>query len=335
MMHCEICDKKLYSVYQFSNSPIPNDYYEKPNILTSNQNITYCDNCFYVKNNHQFSIEQVFNNYLYRTPKTNQDQETIDFLKQKIESLGVTNIIEVGGNNGVFAEKLLEQVSMIDTHDIWDRVPLIIKNNRIKHTNEYLSENSICEDEVDLVIVRHAFAHNPSISLFAKNIAKIINPKYLYIECADWGQTLKNSDFSQLYTEHFYCLSPKSVAQLFAKYSYYENSRVELPIHNGSFGILLSKNTKIKPLSEISTFVNQETVRNTIEIWANECRSFWKEFIEGKSFIFWGCSAKLVFTLNTLGIDFNSGLKQIIDSTPQRKVYFLLVLMFQYRVRVI
>ena len=68
--------------------------------------------------------------------------------------------------------------------------------------------------------------------------------------------------------------------------------------------------------------VNQETVKNTIETWANECRSFWKEFIEGKSFILWGCSAKLVFTLNTLGIDFNSGLKQIIDSTPQKEGLF-------------
>lgn len=321
-MHCEICNNELTSVQQFSNSPIPNDYYVKPNIIACKQNVFYCDECFYVKNVHQFDVAQIYNNYLYRTPKSNQDQGTIDFLKQQIQEFRIKNIVEIGGNNGVFAEKLLEQVPEIVSYDIWDRVPLSVQSDRITHNDQYLSENSISDNEIDLVIVRHAFAHNPSINSFAKNIIEIINPKYLYIECADWNQTLKNSDFSQLYTEHYYCLSPRSISLLFKKYEFYENNCVEIPIHNGSFGMFLSKNPVLPLLGGAYTGVNHETVKIIIESWADECRNFWKEFIDGKSFIIWGCSAKLVFTLNTLGINFNNGLKQIIDSTPQKEGLF-------------
>lgn len=321
-MNCEICDNELVSVYEFLNSPIPNDYYVKPRIIACKQNVFYCDKCFYVKNVHQFGVEQIYNNYLYRTPKSNQDQGTIDFLKQQIHEFTINNIVEIGGNNGVFAEKLLEQVPEIVAHEIWDRVPLAVQNDRITHNDQYLSENSISKKETDLVIVRHAFAHNPSISSFAKNIIEILNPKYLYIECADWNQTIKNSDFSQLYTEHYYCLSPRSISQLFEKYEFYENDCVEIPIHNGSFGIFLSKNPVSSPVNEVSNGVKPETVKIVMESWADDCRNFWKEFIDGKSYIIWGCSAKLVFTLNTLGIDFNNGLKQIIDSTPQKEGLF-------------
>jgi len=321
-MRCEICTNKLASVHQFTNSPIPNDYYVKPSIIACEQNIFYCNKCFYVKNAHQFDVEQIFNNYSYRTPQSNQDQGTVDFLKQKIRDFKIKSIIEIGGNNGVFAEKLLVQAPKILTYDIWDRVPLVSQNDRITHNDQYLSDSSTSKNEIDLVIVRHAFAHNSSISSFAKNIIEIINPKYLYIECADWGQTLKNSDFSQLYTEHYYCLSSKSVSQLFKKYGFNENERVNIPIHNGSFGIFLSKNAALKHNDDTLTEIDQEIVQIAIETWANECRKFWKEFIETKSFIIWGCSAKLVFTLNTLGIDFNHGLKQIVDNTAQKEGLF-------------
>ena len=162
-MQCEICDNELASVYQFLNSPIPNDYYLKPGTISCEQRILFCDTCFYVKNFHQFDLEQIFNNYLYRSPKSNQDQGTIDFLKHKIQEFRIKNIVEIGGNNGVFAEKLLEQAPEILALEIWDRVPLAIKNDRITHNDQYLSESSISKKEVDLVIVRHAFAHNPSI----------------------------------------------------------------------------------------------------------------------------------------------------------------------------
>ena len=63
-------------------------------------------------------------------------------------------------------------------------------------------------------------------------------------------------------------------------YEFYENDRVEIPIHNGSFGIFLSKNVAEDPISEVSNGVNQETVKIIIETWADECRNFWKEFVQ-------------------------------------------------------
>lgn len=318
-MLCEICKTQMNLVWEFEKSVIPNIYYKAPNLESCAQRVFFCEACFYIKNEHDFSIDQIFANYKYRSPVNDQDQEALTFLKDKILQNRVKSIAEVGGNNGLFAEKLLMLCPDIKSYDIWDQVPLEVQSSVIKCRSEYLSQESINSSVYDLVIVRHTFAHNSSINLFAQNIIQKLNPKFLYIECADWTLTLKNSDFSQLYVEHYYCLSRKCITKLFANYGFSELSSCSVPIHNGSFGSFLHQGVKN---GELGKLVKSNIVAQKIKNWCNDCKDFYEEFIFGKKYIIWGCSAKIVFLLNMLEVDFNHGLVKIIDSTPSKKGFF-------------
>ena len=70
-------------VWKFERSVIPNNYLKTPSANACAQNVYFCENCFYIKNDHSFSVEQIYANYAYRSPKSGQDDKTIEFLNQK------------------------------------------------------------------------------------------------------------------------------------------------------------------------------------------------------------------------------------------------------------
>ena len=107
----------------------------------------------------------------------------------------IKNMIEIAGNNGVFAEKVIRKLEKRDFEvTILDKVRLATKNKQIKHINDYLTKDSaelLNNINSDFVIVRHALAHNNSVKNFFLNIVDAIRPKYIYIENASLLSTYK------------------------------------------------------------------------------------------------------------------------------------------------
>ena len=88
------------------------------------------------------------------------------------------------------------------------------------------------------------FAHNPDPILIAQNISKVVKPDgFVYIENASFYSTIKNRDFSQMYVEHFFSLSPESIKVIFDRFGFQVYRVKNFDIHNGSFGIILKKST--------------------------------------------------------------------------------------------
>ena len=125
-MKCEICSKNLKIVWSINNSVAPNCYNKKINVLakTSRQQSLFCKNCNYVKNKHNLKIKDIFDDYKYRSPKTNFDIPAVNFLKNFCNLNNVKSIIEVGGNNGVFAEKLITKINKINEYIVYDKISI-------------------------------------------------------------------------------------------------------------------------------------------------------------------------------------------------------------------
>ena len=317
-MQCEICEKSNEKIWGVEKGIIPNRYYSSINQTQYfEQEIFFCSQCDYIFNKHSIPESEMYKDYVYRTPNTSEDDEAVKVISKIIKDENIKTVFEVGGNNGVFAKKILDKSFDVSEYLIWDKVNSSEAHEKLQFQNKYLTSSTV-PAKADLVIVRHAFAHNSSITKFSINIADKFDPEFIYIECADWVKTRLNRDFSQLYPEHFYCLSGKSVERLFSKLNYFKLAEVNLRIHNGSFGLLLGKKGRHED-SNVGT-KNHRVVQD-IQDWIADVNSFWNE-LRISDLNIWGCSAKFLFTINALNLKNKEQIKMVIDSTANKQGMF-------------
>lgn len=319
---CDICNNSQSIVWSLKKGIPPNYYLKEPfTEKVSKQDIFFCEQCNTITNIHEFSFDDLFSNYVYRTPDTSMDEEVVTFLTSFINEKKIKNMIEIAGNNGVFAEKVIRKLEKRDFEvTILDKVRLATKNKQIKHINDYLTKDSaelLNNINSDFVIVRHALAHNNSVKNFFLNIVDAIRPKYIYIENASLLSTYKKKDYSQFYSEHYFQLSPHSIIWL-GKLSGYSPIEIkDFDIHNGSFGILLvneSTNFQIE-----HKFLSKDAIQDSIYDWISSVHKFWTNLsLDNKKLIIWGCSAKFLFTYSALELEKIFPISLIIDSTPEK-----------------
>jgi hypothetical protein len=320
---CDICSKNIENVWTINKGIAPNCYSRLPdNYSVSAQKIFFCENCQTLSNHHNFTLEDLFGDYVYRTPNTHMDEEIVKCLSAYIKQNSIKKIVEVAGNNGIFAQKLIDDLDSKDIDiTVVDKVKLVVNDTRIHHIDAFIDSKNISifkDINPDLVIVRHALAHNNSIKTFFRDIIEILNPKKIYIENASLFSTFEKKDYSQLYSEHFYQVSPVSISNLANQFGYKLSNINNFRIHNGSFGIFLEKG---KSLDINNSYpISSDNLKNSIDEWANESKEFWTNIaLQDKKIVIWGCSAKFLFTYSALELFKIKPISSIIDSTIEKQ----------------
>ena len=322
--NCCLCNSEMNLIWSIKNGVVPNLYLKEiKDEQKSEQNIFFCENCQIIENVHNFSEKELFGNYVYRTPLTSMDDEIAIYLSAFIKENGIKNIIEVAGNNGTFANKILTLLKNENNlkYTIIDKVPLEYKDRRLSHINRFLNKNDFNVNRnvnPELVIVRHALAHNENVVNFFDDIHSILKPRWIYVENASLNSTFSAKDYSQLYSEHFFALSPYFMKRLGMKFNYEITDIHDFKIHNGSFGILLEKN-KVSDFQSNYPLITCEELSKSITDWTEEVKNFWLKIKEiDKKIVVWGCSAKFLFTYSALELESIKPISYIIDSTPEK-----------------
>jgi hypothetical protein len=319
---CDICGIFMPDIWEVKHGIAPNVYLaETDGAKTSPQKMFFCPSCQIIENKHDFTNDDLYKNYAYRTPITSMDNEIVNFLSQFIIENNIKDVVEVAGNNGVFASKIVNKSLIFDLeYTVVDDVELEVSDRRIKHIRSFLQygKRELFSDmNPELVIIRHALAHNKSVNGFFKSIVDILNPKYIYIENASLEATVENLDYSQLYSEHFFHLTSFSVSKLGHKFGFNTQCVEYFDIHNGSFGILLAKRAPNKEVLSPEFTVSQ--LSNSIESWTSSVKKYWQEIAgKNKKVVVWGSSAKFLFTYTALELKDICRVTYLVDSTPAK-----------------
>ena len=253
------------------------------------------------------------------------DDDIADYIRLFIQDHGVKTIVEVAGNNGNFGSKVLSAVDDQDlSYTIVDSVELQVSDQRITHVNAFVEaqNDGLFKDfNPDLVIIRHALAHNKSLVEFFRNIVKFFSPKYIYVENASLERTLEKADFSQFYSEHFYHLTAFSVSKLASAFDYSTIDSVVFDIHNGSFGVVLSSEVSAPVLQ--SPQIESDTLKGAISKWIYDVEDFWRGVAAtNMPVVIWGSSAKFLFTFSALNLGDICSVAVVVDSTPEKAGLF-------------
>jgi len=319
---CDICGADMSAIWEINNGIAPNVYRDEiDEVKTSPQRMLFCPSCQIIENKHDFTNDDLYKNYAYRTPRTSMDDEIVKFLSQFLIENNIKNVVEVAGNNGVFASKIVNETQIFDLeYIVVDDVEFDVSDHRIKHIRSFLQYEKrelFSNINPELVIIRHALAHNKSVNKFFQSIVDILNPKYIYVENASLEATVENLDYSQLYSEHFFHLTSFSVAKLGHKFGFNTQCVEYFDIHNGSFGILMTKGDQNKEVA--SPEFTESQLINSIQSWTLSVKKYWQEIAgKNKKVVVWGSSAKFLFTYSALDLKDICRVTYLVDSTPAK-----------------
>ena len=303
-----------------------------------------CDRCGNVQLRDCVDAHALYSQYLYMTPESPSLTRHYAALEQHLADRGVVRpeaaVLEIGSNTGMFLRHLQPHVRQVIGVDPAANICRIANASGIETVCDFFDARSAATLErrfghPDLIVARHCFAHNRDPHELLRGVTTLLDPHgHLLIENAYLLNTIEHNEFDQVYHEHMFYYSIRSMRALLARHGMHIVDVLLVPVHGGSI-VFLTK--KAVPGDRIAAAVEQQTARedgaltpasferfaaNTLEI-RRRLRTTIAELIESRQRVYtYGATAKGTTLLNFVGIT-AAQIPYCVDSTPTKQGRYL------------
>ena len=221
---CRICSKKVENVLDLGCSPPANSLldYQNQEITSFPLVLQYCKSCSNLQLKDCLEINELYKHYFYLTPNSKTLNEHYEYLSNFLISKKYlsndSKVLEIGSNVGNYLSHIKKYVKEIIGVDPAENIAKLANAKGIKTICDFFSFKFAqnlkkSEGEYDAIIARHCFAHNSSPHDLLKGAKEVLSKDgYLIIENAYALNTIENNEFDQIYHEHMFYYSIKSIS---------------------------------------------------------------------------------------------------------------------------
>lgn len=344
-MKCRICEFETTQVIDLGVFPPANSLQESKfqNLKEYPLKLEFCSNCHNLQLSDCLSIADLYSNYFYETPNsstlTSHYTDLTNFLFKNDIIDSNSFVLEIGSNVGHFLEFIRKDVREILGVDPAKNICEIATNNGIPTICSFFNttfSKAFLESypSPDLIIARHCLAHNCDVHELIKGIKDITSENTtIIIENAYAINTIEGGEFDQIYHEHMFYFSIKSMSYLLKKHDLeLVDSFISL-VHGGSIVFVAKKinenNQKSIGLKELESIEDQFLNLETLDLFRKETLNKKSELLkiirkiknEGKTIYTYGATAKGNTLLNFLGI--TDEISKCVDSSSLKIGKFL------------
>jgi SAM-dependent methyltransferase len=253
----------------------------------------------------RYVVNGLFRDYKYQTPQT-----VATYLKPQVEKLAAeypkARVLEIGCNNGVFLDLLLEAG--------FDAVGVDPATEHPKGLRAYFGEavaNQV--GPVDLVVANNVFAHIDDLQGVFRGVAKILKPDgALVFEVQYLVDLVERGAFDMLYHEHLDCHTLKPLAKFLKRFGLVMTGWEHIPTHGGSIRVTAKKAGKECQLP--NERLDWPSLVGKIASARRKLKA------EGQMVVF-GAAAKACTLINELGIA--DQIAYCVDDTPQKQFRYI------------
>lgn len=337
-IRCRICGEETFMVLNLRHHPFANALVSSPlaPLKIYPLALMVCRACAGAQLNYCADEKELYVDYIYITPDSTELKEhygnIVSFLRENNYLDDSTAVLEIGSNIGRFLSYLKPHVHSVLGVDPAANISKMAVEQGIPTVNDFFNRASaerILEKEgkKDLIVARHCFAHNEKPWSMLEGVQKLLAPDgTLLIENAYFLDTVQALEFDQIYHEHMYYYTLRSIRAILDRYDMKLVDCMHSPIHGGTM-IYIGKFKAAK--TEAHTRVD-----NSLALEKDMHRpEFYREFIshiqqnkrdlmqllgalksQGAVIHAYGASAKSTTLFNYYGID-NDMVPVVVDST--------------------
>lgn len=343
---CRICDsREMRSVIDLGEMPLANRL--KPSADAPEKRfpleIEFCRDCGNLQLTHCVPPTDLFDDYLYVTPSSPSLQAHHVNLFYHMRARGYlcedAFVLEFGSNIGHFLQYAQTQVDRVLGIDPARAIVEMANARGVPTLCDYFGPDvadatAATYGRAQLVIGRHCAAHNPNPHALLNGAQRALAAGgVVVIETAYGLNTILNGEIGQIYHEHMYYYTARTVARLFEQNGLELIDLMPTDIHGGSM-VYFGAVPGTWPVRSIvaATIARERAILSdalldllpqTLERWRYESHALLDRFREtGRTVWMYGGSAKAATFVNAVGID-EHVISYCADSTPEKIGLFL------------
>jgi len=345
-MTCRICLSSTHVLLDMGESPPANSLKEAANQPEDFYPLVLerCNTCANVQLRDCIAPEKLYSRYLYMTPDSPSLTQHYAFLAGELTDRAVLRsgslVVEIGSNTGKFLRHLQPLVRKVVGIDPTANICEVANQSGIETICDFFNDTSaeVLKERFGrpaLIVARHCFAHNPDPHEMLRGVTRLLDGDgYFVVENAYLLNTVENNEFDQIYHEHMFYYSIRSMQALLAQHGMHIVDVLMVPVHGGSIVFLIKK---IAPGDQLGAAVEEgarredhaltpETfnrfVANTLEI-RRRLREKVSDLLGTRQRIYtYGATAKGNTLLNFVGIS-AAEIPFCVDSTPAKHGRYL------------
>lgn len=343
-MSCRICESETDVVLDLGASPPANSLVDSREVEQESFPLVleWCDTCGNVQLRDCLSAEDLYRHYLYVTPRSQMLRDHYEYLSNFLERAGYMNaesrVMEIGSNAGYFLEFLKGRVADIVGIDPAQEIAAMANENGIPTIADFFNvESATAAAEThgtpDLVFARHCLAHNEWPQEMVKGAAAVLaDGGHFVVENAYVMNTVENCEFDQVYHEHMFYYSIRSMTEMLRREGLTLVDVTMSLVHGGSI-IFIARKGEGEPSDAVRRYASREDLflsAETFKRFANrttEIRSQLNELVKqlksaGNSISTYGATAKGNTLLNFVGLNHDQ-IPFCVDNTDIKQGKFL------------
>ena len=344
-MSCRICGAPTREVLDLGASPPANSLKRSRDDVQAVHPLVleWCEACDNVQLRDTMSADELYRDYLYVTPDSTMLTEHYEYLLTFLLSNRYVSptsfVVEAGSNAGNFLKHIQSRVGRVLGIDPAEQICAMATSAGVPTICDFFTKDQasrIMADagRADLVVARHCLAHNESPHEMVSAARDLLNDGgYFVIENAYVLNTIENGEFDQVYHEHMFYFSIRSMRALLRMHGMRLVDVTMSLVHGGSIIFVAAHGLDGPVSSSVERYASRERpflnaaafVRLSQR--ASEVRERLLELIAdlkstGSRIYTYGATAKGNTLLNFVGLS-SAEIPYCVDSTPMKHGRFL------------
>jgi methylation protein EvaC len=341
-LNCRICDIAVQPFMTFGKMPIANGFLNPEDFATEyfyELKPVFCENCLTFQIAEQPDPKKMFHsNYAFfsrtSTYMVNHFKGYADWIISKHLSSPDPFVVEMGSNDGAMMETFLKNkirhLGIEPSENVAEEARKHGINTLCSFFNLNTAEKIASEYGLaDILIAANVICHIPDLDGVARGVNHLLKPNgILVFEEPYLGDMIENTSYDQIYDEHVYIFSARSVQNIFKKYDFELIDVKPQSTHGGSMRYVLARKGKqpiSKHVEELLAYENEKKLhlKETYEFFSRRCELSKKGLVatlqqqkeSGKRVVGYAATSKSTTVLNycNIGPDL---IEFISDTTP-------------------
>ena len=341
-LSCRICNAIIQPFMSFGEMPIANGFLNPEDFAMEyfyELKPVFCENCLTFQIAKQPDPEKMFHpNYAFfsRTSKhmVSHFKSYADWVMNEHLSSPDPFVVEIGSNDGAmienFSKNKIRHLGVEPSENVANEARKHGINTLCSFFDLTIAEKIASEYGLaDILIAANVMCHIPDLHGVALGANHLLKPMgILVFEEPYLGDMIENTAYDQIYDEHVYIFSARSVKNIFKKYDFELIDVKPQSTHGGSMRYVLARNGK-QPISQnVEKQLAYEDekklhLKETYELFRKRCEFSKKELVStlqqqkkaGKRVVGYAATSKSTTVLNycDIGPDL---IEFISDTTP-------------------
>ncbi|MBT2428910.1 class I SAM-dependent methyltransferase [Streptomyces sp. ISL-112] len=342
---CQLCGGEVQEFFDFGRQPL-SDRFVAP---TSTEPeffyrlaVGMCEACTMVQLMEEVPRDQMFNaEYPYHSSGSRVMQEHFTQVARRFLETELNGpdpfIVELGCNDGVMLKTIagagVRHLGVEPSGSVAD----VAAASGIQVRKDFFEESTATEiltgdGPADVIYAANTLCHIPYMDSILRGVHTLLAPNGVFVfEDPYFADIVARTSFDQIYDEHFYFFTLRSVRTMAARHGLELVDAERLPVHGGEVRYTLARAGARQPSAEVARMLAEEEAQGltefaTLERFASAVESRRDELVsllrrlrdEGKHVVGYGATAKSATVLNYCGIG-EELLSYVSDSTPAKQ----------------